>query len=303
MQMRQIRWFRLRIAGLVVTCALMCVGCTILVGYLLQNVFGIETSHVAALTQENQLLQQKVASLTAQMKEMDHSISTLSDQGNQLRLLVDLPRMNEEVTLAGTGGALREPELKLNSDRTEEILQSASSTLLKLSSEVKVQQQSYEEILKRYQYNQKYFHSLPALKPMEGYYSLNGFGLRMHPVLGIFKTHEGLDIINDVGTPVYAAGDGRIEMSGQSGGGYGIVVVLNHGYGYQTFYAHLSKVLVREGEQVRRGEQIGLSGKTGLVSGPHLHFEVRLNGVCKNPVDYFFDDLSARQYRIDLASP
>ena len=129
-----------------------------------------------------------------------------------------------------------------------------------------------------------------------------GVGLRMHPVLGIFKTHEGLDIVNDVGTPVYASADGIVSMAGQSGGGYGTVVVINHGYDYQTLYAHLSKVLVHDGQRVRRGDLIAKSGKTGLVSGPHLHYEVRYKGVCKNPVDFFFDDVRPGAFQRNLAS-
>jgi murein DD-endopeptidase MepM/ murein hydrolase activator NlpD len=91
-------------------------------------------------------------------------------------------------------------------------------------------------------------------------------------------------------------------MAGQSGGGYGIALILSHGYGYQTLYAHLSKVLVGAGAHVVRGQIIAKSGRTGLVSGPHLHYEVRFNGICKNPADYFLDDLKASEYRAQLAA-
>ena len=143
---------------------------------------------------------------------------------------------------------------------------------------------------------------MPALKPMEGEYSSKGFGLRMHPVLGIFKTHQGLDIANDVGTPVYAPADGIVEMAGHSGGGYGIVVVIRHGYGFQTLYAHLSKISVRDGQRIKRGDLIAKSGKTGLVTGPHLHYEVRYKGVSQNPIDYFLDDVSVAEYHRQIAS-
>ena len=172
----------------------------------------------------------------------------------------------------------------------------------RLSGEVNVQLESYRQIVKKSEFNEGYFAALPALKPMEGYYSTKGFGLRMHPIIGIFKTHEGLDIINDVGTPVVASGDGSIEMAGQSGGGYGNVVVINHGYGYQTLYAHLSRVSVHEGQRMKRGDLIAKSGRTGLVSGPHLHYEVRHNGKHENPADYFFNDVSARDYKLQVAS-
>jgi murein DD-endopeptidase MepM/ murein hydrolase activator NlpD len=177
-----------------------------------------------------------------------------------------------------------------------------STSLSRLKSEMAVQEQSYQQIVRKSEYNKGYFAALPALKPMDGFYSKSGYGLRMHPVLGIFRTHEGLDIVNDVGTPIYAAGDGTVEVAGQSGGGYGTMIVINHGYGYQSLYAHLSKVLVREGQRLKRGDLIGKSGKTGLVSGPHLHYEVRHDGICINPVNFFFDDLTPQQYRAQVAS-
>ena len=130
---------------------------------------------------------------------------------------------------------------------------------------------------------------------------MNGFGMRVHPVLGVWRMHEGLDIINEVGVPVYAAGDATVHFAGRTQGGYGTVIELSHGFGYTTLYAHLSEINVREGKQVKRGELIGRVGRSGLVSGPHLHYEVRLNGRKHNPVDYFFDDVEAARYRTLLA--
>jgi hypothetical protein len=108
-----------------------------------------------------------------------------------------------------------------------------------LTSQINVQKQSYKEILQKTEYNEGYFKAIPAIKPMDGYYSHHGFGVRIHPILGTRKVHLGLDIVNDVGTPIYSAGDGVVLMSGQSGGGFGIAVVINHGYGYQTVYARV----------------------------------------------------------------
>jgi murein DD-endopeptidase MepM/ murein hydrolase activator NlpD len=136
---------------------------------------------------------------------------------------------------------------------------------------------------------------------MDGFYAVSSFGMRLHPVLGIYRLHEGIDIINDVGTPVYASGNGVVEMAGQSGGGYGLLIVIDHGYQYQSLYAHLSHVLVKEGQHVKRGDLIARSGRSGLVTGPHLHYEVSFKGVRQNPVDYFLDDVHAQDYRQELA--
>ena len=110
-----------------------------------------------------------------------------------------------------------------------------------------------------------------------------------------------MDIINDVGTDVYATGDGEVVFSGHTAAGYGTVVEISHGYGFSSLYAHLSRVLVSRGQTVHRGDLIAKSGRTGLVSGPHLHYEVRRGGVKQNPVDYFFDDIDAARYREYLA--
>ena len=301
MQFQEIKWFRLKLAGALVVFGLIgVVAFRIVISY--SDIVGFGYGRVSALRQENAVLREQLASLTNRTKGLEATLDELNREGNQFRLMVDLPKMNEDVSRAGTGGSTVTPDFLLGSEDLNQMLQLASSAIERLNSEAKVQKQSYEEIQKKYGYNKEFFASLPALKPMEGYYSTNGFGLRMHPVLGIFKHHEGLDILNEVGTPVVATGDGVVEISGHAGSGYGIVIVINHGFGYQTLYAHLSKVLVREGQHVKRGQRIAKSGRTGLVSGPHLHYEIRLNGVCQNPVDYFFDDVSARFFKKSMAS-
>jgi murein DD-endopeptidase MepM/ murein hydrolase activator NlpD len=113
--------------------------------------------------------------------------------------------------------------------------------------------------------------------------------------------HEGLDIANDVGTPVYATGDGVVESAGRTSAGLGVTVVVNHGFGYTTVYGHLDRLLVRAGERVKRGALIARSGRTGIVTGPHLHYEVRYRGILQNPVDYFFDDIDYQKIKEQLA--
>jgi murein DD-endopeptidase MepM/ murein hydrolase activator NlpD len=113
----------------------------------------------------------------------------------------------------------------------------------------------------------------------------------MHPILKRYKRHEGLDINTDRGTPVFAPGKGKVTFVGRRGG-YGLAVEIDHGFGYNTFYAHLSKSLVKKGQHVTRGDLIAKTGNSGLSSGPHLHYEVRHNGIKLNPVDFFFDDVN-----------
>lgn len=301
LQLHEVNSFRLKIAGIIFASVVLCMTALLVINHTMHDVLGLGYDRINTLTRENKELQAQLSGLTNRMNSLKQEVQKLNGQGNELRLMVDLPPMDESVASGGIGGAVQQPDVNIASDQTANMLLSSITSLQKLNGEIKVQEQSYEEVLKKYDYNKGYFAALPALKPMDGYYSPSGFGLRMHPVLGIFKTHQGLDIIGDVGTSVYASGDGVVAMAGQTGGGYGTVVAINHGYGYQTLYAHLSKVLVHEGQRVHRGDLIAKSGRTGLVSGPHLHYEVRYNGVCKNPVDFFLDDVTAQEYRSSIA--
>ena len=301
LQIRKIRWVRLKIIGIAATSVALCIGLLLTANYLCNNFLGIGNNRLQVLIQENRLLHEQLAAITQQLNQVENSVSRLSDQGNQLRLMVDLPTVDEQTQHAGTGGSVLESELDFGSDSSLQLLSTTKKLLRSLSSEVKVQEQSYGQIVNKYEFNKGYFTALPAIKPMSGFYSTKEFGVRMHPVLGIKKIHEGLDIVNDVGTQVVATGDGVVQLAGHTGGGFGYAIVINHGYGYQTVYAHLLKILVREGQHVKRGNLIAKSGRSGLVSGPHLHYEVRHNGISQNPMDYFFDDVSIGEYRQQIA--
>ena len=295
-QFRKVPYFRLKIASFIAVCVFVCLGVILSVNHYYYDFLGIGYDQIRTLRQENAVLTDRFTALMGELQTMDKTIAELNSKGNELRLAADLPELSKDQMKAGTGGALGSVDVDFLSDNMGEVLRSASSMVEKLRNETSVQEQNYRDVARKMESNKGYFASMPALKPMDGYYSTNGFGLRMHPVLGVFKLHEGLDIINDVGTPVYATGNGTVEFAGQSGGGFGIVVVINHGYGFQTLYAHLSKAQVREGQHVRRGELIAKSGRTGLVSGPHLHYEVHYKGVRQNPVDYFLDDVHPQEY-------
>ncbi len=301
-RLRSVRRFPLRFAGGGALFAVLLLLAVLAANHLTNDSLGLGYMRANRLARENRSLQDKLDGVNGRVRELEGAVNLLTDQGNRLRLLVDLPALDKTTASGSTGGAVERPDAAVAAGDGAEILRSASTAIGGLEGRLRVQEQSYGEILRKYDYNKGYFAAIPALKPMEGFYSVGEYGLRMHPVLGIFKTHEGLDIVNDVGTPVVAAGDGVVQMAGQSGGGYGIAVVIRHGYGYQTLYAHLSKVLVRAGQHVVRGQIIAKSGKSGLVSGPHLHYEVRCNGVCKNPADYFFDDVKPLEYRTRVAS-
>jgi murein DD-endopeptidase MepM/ murein hydrolase activator NlpD len=144
--------------------------------------------------------------------------------------------------------------------------------------------------------------AIPAIRPIKNMYQVtSGFGRRYHPILKTIRPHTGIDITAPRGTPVYATADGTVS-SEQGGSGYGITVVLNHGYSYQTLYAHLSKRLVKTGQRIKRGQLIGYVGNTGLSMGSHLHYEVLKGGTPVNPVHYFFSDITPQEYDVILES-
>jgi murein DD-endopeptidase MepM/ murein hydrolase activator NlpD len=250
---------------------------------------------------ENESLKGEIRQLTDKMADVQNSLEHLHVRGNELRLMADLHSVDDDTREAAVGGAVTTSADAFLTGEAGAILSQAQTLIEKLTREVRFQQTSYREITRQFEVNKDLFAHMPAIKPMSGYYSINGFGMRIHPVLRVYRMHPGIDIINDVGTKVYATGDGVVKFAGRTSGGYGIMVQISHGYGFTTLYAHLSEVKVRVGQQVSRGELIAISGRSGLVSGPHLHYEVRRNGVKQNPVDYFFDDIDAARYRLQLA--
>jgi murein DD-endopeptidase MepM/ murein hydrolase activator NlpD len=300
LELREVRLFKTKVAVAGILLGVLTVGVLLITNFLADDFLGLGHNKMSVLSTENRILKEQLKDLSAKLSSVKESVGALATRGNELRLLVDLTQIDEETQTASVGGGKRISDYRLTSE-AEEILEGAQALIDQLMREVRLQQSSYEEIYKRYEHNKRLFTALPAIKPMQGYYSVNGFGMRLHPVLRVYRMHEGIDITNDVGTSVYATGDGVVRYAGRTQGGYGAVIEISHGFGYTSLYAHLSKTLVRPGQTVKRGELIAKSGRSGLVSGPHLHYEVRFNGRKQNPVDYFFDDVDAARYRALLA--
>jgi murein DD-endopeptidase MepM/ murein hydrolase activator NlpD len=302
LNLREIRHFKTKLLGTGVTVGLVVLGIILALNHWGGDLLGLGFDRMAMLSSENKILKEQIKTLGEKMAAVQGALEKLSDRGNELRVAVDLKRIDDDTRGAATGGSVSPVVNAFLSGEAREVLANTSDLIDQLEREVKLQQSSYEEITKKMEYNKGLFAHMPAIKPMKGPYSINSFGMRIHPVLHVYKMHEGVDIISDVGTNVYATGDGVVRFSGRTSGGYGVVVEIAHGYGYTTLYAHLSRVLVRVGQAVKRGELIAKSGRSGLVSGPHLHYEVRYQGRKQNPVDYFFDDVDAARYRLQLAS-
>ncbi|MCB9033817.1 MAG: M23 family metallopeptidase [Chitinophagales bacterium] len=162
-----------------------------------------------------------------------------------------------------------------------------------------VQSKSYKELIELIKKKEDLLHSIPAIQPVANKdlkRMASGYGYRIDPVYKTRKFHAGMDFTAPTGTPVYATGDGVVKIASNQGGGYGNKVVIDHGFGYHTLYAHNSKILVKAGQKVKRGETIALVGSTGKSTGPHCHYEVWKNGTKINPINFYFNDLSPEEY-------
>ncbi len=233
--------------------------------------------------------------------EMDYTVKTLAvlqhRDDDVYRMIFQTPPVPASKRKAGFGGSVR-PKIYTNIENSDILNNTIQKTDI-LSKVMLVQSESYNEIFDLVKNTEKLASCIPAIQPI----ALDdltrfgsSFGRRFHPILKIWKMHTGVDLTAPRGTKIYAAGDGIVFHAGNSSGGYGRIVKINHGFGYTTFYAHMSKVLVRPGQHVKRGDVIGLVGSTGLSQAPHLHYEVRINGKPVNPINFYYEDLTDQEY-------
>jgi murein DD-endopeptidase MepM/ murein hydrolase activator NlpD len=169
----------------------------------------------------------------------------------------------------------------------------------KLSQQLYLQSKSFDEVFTRVKNKATMMSSIPAIQPISNRnlkMIASGFGYRVHPIYKTVKLHEGLDFTASTGTPIYATGNGTVEQFNRKGSGYGNHIIIDHGFGYETLYAHMSRFGVKPGQKVTRGQIIGYVGSTGASVGPHLHYEVIKNGSPINPINFFYNDLSPLEY-------
>ncbi len=275
---------------------------TMFSGYLGLDVFGLRSMRAESIARENSVLKAQLASLNRRMDSFQLVMKNLAKSDDQLRTSVNLPTIPPDVRMVSVGGVAENADYGVSGDANR-LISKAAKSLEVLSREATLQQDSYTDILRKYNQNQQLFAHIPAIDPIRGGIITDGFGMRFHPILHMRLMHDGIDLVADVGTNVHATGDGVVTYVGPRGG-YGNVVEIDHGFGYSTLYGHLEKALVREGQKVKRGQVIALSGDTGLSTGPHLHYEVIKNGIHVNPAGYFFNgrDYNGSDFYSGLAS-
>lgn len=250
------------------------------------------------LTQQNDALQENYALLQQQVQQLQQKMGDLEKRDNEVyRSIFESSPIPDSARMAEM---IKSKEIKLVQNMSEQALVSSiTSQLNNLILRVAYQQKSYNDITTMVKNKQKLIEAIPSIQPVSNK-DLNriasGFGYRIDPIYKSTHFHAGLDFTAPIGTPIYATADGIVKEAGFSTGGYGNEVVINHGFGYETLYGHMSRVKAKAGQRVKRGEVIGYVGSTGKSTGPHCHYEVHKNSVAVDPVYYFYNDLSPEQY-------
>lgn len=252
----------------------------------------------------------KYESLTKEMERMSLVLDNIQERdANVHRRMFGMPPIDETVWEGGVGGFNRYKELKVYKNAGS-VMINTSKRLDKLKRQMALQSTSLDTIVRMVNEKEKMYASIPSIKPVRedklkrSINLLSGFGWRIHPIHRVRKMHAGIDFTAPQGTPIYATGNGKVVRVRHDKRGYGLNIIIDHGYGYQTLYAHLSKTLIKQGQAVTKGQKIGLVGSTGTSTAPHLHYEVRMYGKPVDPIDYCLDGLSPLEYKelVDLAS-
>lgn len=274
--------------------ALIAVAVTFLYSAVFDALFGSPKEKV--LSQEIENIKLKYSLLG---RKMDNSLKILFDlemsDGNRYRPILDMDSVPASIRKMGSGGINRSEEL--DGYENTIFMLSFRTKVEEIKNRTTIQYESFKSIEERKNEWKREMEYLPMISPVNVIYRL-GDGMKFrekHPVLGTPQWHHGQDFSTPYGTEVYATGSGKVIEAGWKGG-YGNCIVIDHGYGYQSTYGHLSNIKVSVGLNIKRGDMIGLSGSTGTSSGPHLHYQIDLYGQHKNPLYFFNNDLTEEEY-------
>jgi murein DD-endopeptidase MepM/ murein hydrolase activator NlpD len=241
-----------------------------------------------------------------EMENLDKVISQLEEKDDNLyRTIFEAEPIPETQRESGVGGINRYKDLEGYNNSS--IVIETAKRLDYLKKKVVVQSKSYDELYVLAKNKEVMLGAIPAIMPISNKdltRTASGFGLRIHPFYKIVRFHAGMDFTAPLGTDVYVTGNGTVEAVMPSLRGLGNHIIINHGFGIVSIYAHLDRFNVRKGQKVRRGDVIGFVGSTGMSLAPHLHYEIKVNNVNVDPVNYYFNDLTAAEYEqmIEIAS-
>ena len=263
---------------------------------LIQNFFGSPTERMQSLEIEYLKLQYEI--MNDKIDNLDLLLAELEDRDDNIyRMIFEAEPIPSSVRKAGYGGSNRYMALDgyVNSD----MVVSTAKRIDVLSSQLYVQSKSFDEIYDMAKNKAEMLSCIPAIMPVKGtdiYRISSHYGHRTDPFYKVTKFHGGIDFSGPVGLGIYATGDGVVSRVESNKSGYGNNIVVDHGYGYKTRYAHLHSFSVKKGDKVKRGQEIGKMGNTGKSTAPHLHYEVIKNNKTVNPINFFYNDITPEEY-------
>ncbi len=241
-----------------------------------------------------------------EMNDLDKVITHLQETDDNLyRTIFEAEPIPSTLREGGEGGVNRYKELEGYNNSS--IVIETTKRLDKIRKQVYLQSKSFDELIELAKRKEDMLKAVPAILPISNKdlkRTASGYGLRIHPIYKIIKFHAGMDFTAPTGTDIYATGDATVKAVVSAKRGLGNHVIFDHGFGYESIYAHMDKANVRVGQKVSRGDIIGFVGNTGTSVAPHLHYEIKLNGNNVDPVNYYFNDLSPEEYEemIEIAS-
>ena len=264
-------------------------------------IYFYETPRTKSLIRENQELLSQYELLLKDLEKVENVLTDLQQRDDNIyRVIFETDPIPSSIRKAGFGGTNKYSHLESLSNSA--LVISTSRKLDIIAKEAYIQSKSFDEVMEIALNKEEMLASIPAIQPLTNRdlkRTASGWGYRIHPIYKVRKMHWGMDFTAPVGTPVFATGNGKIaETAGSKSGrsGFGLSITIDHGYGYQTVYAHLNGFNVRQGQNVKRGDIIGYVGNSGSSTAPHLHYEVHKDGQRVNPVFYYFKDLSPEEY-------
>ena len=235
------------------------------------------------------LISKNLKQLQTKLKELDDKVIIIEEKDRAVRTYAGMPEIDIDIRKLGTGGHVLQSNIlsdNLAPVINEELI-ALELDIENISRHVNLELDSYRSIYKKVKEDLSRISKIPSIRPVKGGFLNSSFGYRKDPIDNEIRFHQGQDITVKSGTPVYAPADGIVKRAYYAGG-FGNHIKLDHGNGYTTLFAHLSKIKVKHGQNVNRGDVIGLTGNTGRSTAPHLHYEIHHYGESKNPLDYFF---------------
>jgi len=268
-------------------CALF-MGALVAIALYLVNLHNI--NDYSNLAKKNRELEKQISFFAQRMTDLSDQFTTLKESNARVKVLANLAIVPSEIETRSVGGpdplAAELTVSSIDSERKQQLAR-MHRELQRLELDIAREESEIGHLSTHLKERQTLLNFTPSIWPVRGWIS-SRFGYRVSPFTGRREIHKGIDIVNRAGTPVVVSADGQVVFAGYNGG-YGKMVVVDHGLGKVTKYGHLSKINVQNGDALVRGQELGRLGNTGRSTGPHLHYEVVLNGKVVNPVDYLLD--------------